>query len=403
MNHCILQKIIKFLPLLVLILSNLFLSGCWDRQELNDLAMVTAAGIDQTSDETIELSVLVYIPKGGGGELGTASSGGGVGTQKLVRSATGKTMAEAMAKLQELLPRHIFWGICKVFIIDADVGKEGIAEQVDFIMRYPQIRERTKIFLSKQKVKDILSLMPPLERDISEVLRELASLKIGMEVTTKDLAEMFMSDSGDIGVPWIKILPPEEGDKKNQTIAYITGTAIFKKDKLIGYIDDSVTRGVLWLRDEIEFAIITVEPKEANGYISINSLKSKSELVPKIEQGKWKITLKAFSEHDIVQNTTNLDMADPKVVKMLQKLLEKNIEERVELALEEVQKGLKADIFGFAEAFHREYPKVWKTEKYRWDEIYPDVEVKIDVKANIRRQGMNSVNPNFSLKEAKEE
>lgn len=93
-------------------------------------------------------------------------------------------------------------------------------------------------------------------------------------------------------------------------------------------------------------------------------------------------------------------MTDPKVVKMLQKLIEKKIKKKVELALEEVQKGLKSDIFGFAEAFHREYPTVWKTEKYRWDEIYPDVEVTIDVKVNIRRQGMNSVNPGISLKEA---
>lgn len=57
-----------------------FLSGCWDRTEITDLAIVTAASIDKKDNNQIELSVQVFIPSsissGGGGQGGGASQGG---------------------------------------------------------------------------------------------------------------------------------------------------------------------------------------------------------------------------------------------------------------------------------------------------------------------------------------
>jgi spore germination protein KC len=212
MNH-------KKIPLLLFLhLSIILLSGCWDRQEVNDLALVTAAGIDKKSDETIELTVLVYIPKDGGSQQSMEGSGGDGGNQKLVRSAEGTTIADAMSKLQEKLPRLIFWGHSEVFIFDEDLAKNGISCHIDFIIRHPQLRERSQIFISKQKAKEILSLLPPLERDVSEVLRELATHKIGLEITAKELAQMLISDSSASTVPWIKILPSEEGEVKRKPL-----------------------------------------------------------------------------------------------------------------------------------------------------------------------------------------
>jgi spore germination protein KC len=367
------------------------LSGCWDRKEVNDLALITAAGIDKVSDKSLELSVLVYIPKSAGSGQSMDGSGGGGAAQTLVRSAKGVTIAEAMAKLQEKLPRHVFWGHTEVFIFNEQVAKTGLSKHIDFMMRHPQLRERSQPFISHQKAKDVLGLLPPLERDLATVLSELESLHVGLEVSVKDFSEMLLSESGDTAVPWIKILPAQKGKPKNDTIAYIAGTAIFKKDKLVGKIDDSITRGLLWLRNEVRLATVTVNPKGTNGYVSLNLQKASSDLVPKFENGKWKMVLKTNAEADIIQNTTNLDMNNPKVIKLLQQLLRQDIEERVNLALDQVQKKMKADVFGFGDAFYRKYPHLWNKEKYRWDEIYPNVEVSIESKIKIRRQGMNSM------------
>ncbi|MFC4799733.1 Ger(x)C family spore germination protein [Neobacillus sp. GCM10023253] len=379
----------KGLLYFILICSVILLSGCWDRNEVNDLALITAAGFDKFADDKIELTVLVYIPKGGSNAQAMESNNTGA-SQTLVRSAVGKTVADAMAKLQEKLPRKIFWGHTDVFLLHEELAKKGIAEHVDFIMRHPTLRERGQIFVSSQKAKKLLRLMPPLERDLSEVLKELSQHKLGLNITTKKLAQMLLGDSGDCALPWITILPPESKHKPLQTIAYITGTAIFKKDKMVGIIDDSVTRGVLWLRNEILLGVITIKPPKTNGYISVNVLQAQSKLVPKIQNGIWTITLKSESASDIVQNTTNLDVSDPVVVKSLEPLLAKEVEKRIRQARNQVQEKMKADIFGFAEAFHRKYPDVWNKKKNHWNEIYPNVELKFETKSHIRRQGLTS-------------
>ncbi|WP_423802538.1 Ger(x)C family spore germination protein [Neobacillus sp. SAB-20_R2A] len=380
----------KGLLYFLLICLVILLSGCWDRNEVNDLALITAAGFDKFADDKIELTVLVFIPKGGGSNTQTMESSNGGASETLVRSAAGKTVADAMAKLQEKLPRKIFWGHTDVFIFHEELAKQGIAKHIDFIMRHPTLRERGQIFVSSQKAKKVLKLMPPLERDLSEVLKELSQHKLGLNITTKKLAQMLVGDSGDCALPWITILPPESKKNPNRTIAYSTGTAIFKRDKMIGIIDDSVTRGVLWLRNEILLGVITIKPPKTDGYISVNVLQAQAKLIPKIQNGKWTITLKSVSASDIVQNETNLDVSNPVVAKSLEPLLAREIEKRIKKARNQVQEEMKADIFGYAEAFHRKYPNIWNKEKYRWDEIFPDVELKFDTECHIRRQGLTS-------------
>ncbi|WP_245552849.1 Ger(x)C family spore germination protein [Brevibacillus massiliensis] len=187
----------KLLQILLVCHTVLLLTGCWDRKEVNDLAIVTAAGVDKKAGKTIELSVQVFIPKAAGTGPGGLGEGGGGGTapQTLVRSAVGVTIAEAMAKLQEEFPRKIFWGHNDVFIIDEKLAKEGIRPHIDFLLRHPQTRERAFVFISRDTAREILSLNPPLERNIADVLRELAKLQIGMKVTIKDLAQMLTSDT----------------------------------------------------------------------------------------------------------------------------------------------------------------------------------------------------------------
>ena len=42
-----------------------------------------------------------------------------------------------------------------------------------------------------------------------------------------------------------------------------------------------------------------------------------------------------------------------------------------------------ADIFGFGEMLHKKYSNEWKTLKDNWDEIYPTIELNIDVESKI--------------------
>lgn len=181
----------------ILFLLIFFLGGCWDRTELNDLALITAIAFDKAETNQVKVTVQIVIPQNqsGGGMMG-GGSGGGAAKRSTVRSEeSGFDTADALSKLQRKIPRKLFWGQCKIFIFSDTLAKSGIREQFDFLVRHPQPRERGFMFISKGKAADALELFPPIERSSAEVLRKLTELQIGIRVTMEQLSIMLKGDS----------------------------------------------------------------------------------------------------------------------------------------------------------------------------------------------------------------
>ncbi|AZV41972.1 Ger(x)C family spore germination protein [Peribacillus asahii] len=361
------------------------LTGCWDRAEVNDVALIKGVGVDRIDDNTIEVTVEISVPQalGQGGGQGQGQGGGGL-TQVAARSGKGKTVPEALEKLQEQLPRKIFWGHSEVIIINEKLAKEGIRDSIDYFIRDPRPRIRSYVFVAKESAKEILSLKTQLYSP-SEVLWDMAESQTLMHVTLVDLLQRLVS--GDVFIPMVHKLPPPKGKKSNETIAYIYRTAIFKKDKMIGSIDDELTRGVKWIQNDVKDSQITLLPEGAQGYISMTLREADVKLVPKIKGDKWEITIKTRTTEEIVLNETNIQVKSPKEINSLEKQLVKQLEGRLKRAVKKVQKEQKADILGFGEAFERKYPKEWREAKDKWDDIYPQVEVKYDIETTILRMG----------------
>jgi len=371
-------------------ISCFMLSGCWDRTELNDLALVTGIGIDQKGKD-IMLTVQLIVPKqlGGATSMGTNNSAGSGGAT-IVRSGTGKTLADAIANLQEKLPRRLFWGHVKAIVFGEKTAKTGIQPHLDFLSRNPQTRLRANVLVADGTAKSMLELLPLIEQSSAEVMRELSKSKILMDVTLKDVLQMLSSDSKAAALPMVKILPPEKEKTELETIPFINRTAIFKNDKMIGSIDDKLTRGVLWVRDEIKQANITVSLDGKKAKITATIIRAHTQLIPKYEKGKWKMEIHIASQDDILLNGTTLSLYNQQHLRALEKALAKATTKRIKASLQKVQKEMNADILGFADVFHRKYPKEWNLVKNKWNNIFPTVEVTVKSKVTVQRPGMNT-------------
>lgn len=365
----------------------LFLSGCWDSTEVNDLAIITAAGLDLTEDHQLELSVKIYLtsPSGSQQSGGMSEPGGGGAGKSVVRSAKGVNMADAASKLQQVISRKVFWGQAEVFLFGERLAKEGLTEPMDYLTRHPTPRERANVFVSKGSAKEVLLLDPPIERSVADALREMAASQTGLNITMKELAQMMAGKSRAAVIPLVEIKPKQENQ---EPFPFIQGTAILKNGKMVGRMNDVATRGIMWLRNEVKRATVTVSPKNTQGFVSLLLLRSRAQLVPHIRGDNWSITVRIDARDDIVENTTDLDLSVPKHIEPLETELEDDINRRVNMALAQAQKKMKADIFQFADAFYRKYPKIWNQNKDRWDEIYPNVEVRLETNVKVARPGL---------------
>ncbi|QHW33197.1 Ger(x)C family spore germination protein [Paenibacillus rhizovicinus] len=394
MNH---RRLFRACLLAAGLVGTSLLAGCWDRTEVNDLALITGAAIDRYDDKQIQLSVQIFIPRassGGGGSGGMEMGAkGGVGSSNtFVISAIGENIADALSHLQEKMPRKLFWGHAEVIIFGEAEARKGIRDDVDYLMRAPQPRERAYIYVSQGKAKNSLDIPSVLERDSSEALREIAKSKASMSVTMTELSKMLTGDSGAAALPWIKKNAPNSKKNPDKVVSYANGTAIFRGDRMIGVVDETTTRGILWLRNEIKYAVVTVNPEGAKGNVSMKLLRSKTKLIPHIKDGKWSMTVRIRTESDALQNTTSQNlMSGTLAAKRVQKAMNADMLARVSLALLKVQRELKADVFDFAGEFHRAYPKTWHRAQNRWDELFPEVEVTVLPDSRLLRPGLSDV------------
>ena len=373
----------------ILLSGSLFLlSGCWDRVEVNDLAIVTAAAIDKKDDDRIELSLQVFIPKAmsSGGGQGGGGGGGGGEPVTLVSSHVGKNLAEALSKLQTEIPRKVFWGHCHIFIFGEEVAREGIQDHLDFLLRHPQPRERAFVFVSEGKARAIIELQTRLESFSAETIRRQANLGAGVKTTLQELDAMLSSESHAAALPLLKI-STEKGSQEEYQFPNMIGTAVFKKDKMVGTLSLAKTRGVVWLRNEIEDYTVTLELKNKDGDISLNPVSTHVTMIPRIYNDEWIMDVNIRTEGAVIQNRTNLDLTNPKSLRIVEGAFQEDIKKRMRTTIQELQEQLDTDILNFAKEFHHKYPKQWGSVKNRWDEIFPQVIVNVNVKGNIRRQG----------------
>jgi spore germination protein KC len=372
---------------LFLFICPFLLTGCWDATETNHLAIVLAAAIDKSNDQ-VKVSVHILVPQGAvsDGHHGTGGSGA-----TIVRTALGESVTDAISKIQGKTSRKLFWGQCKVYIFGEEVAKDGLRDEMDFLVRHPEPRNHSFLLVSEGEASSILKIQSHLEGFIGKALRELVNEHVGVVITLKEFQQMINRDAGGALLPYIY---PETLKKIEEKGAEIVdpnfGTAIFKRDRMVGTIDQGITRGVLWLTDELRGTGVTIKPKNEGGTITLDPVRENSAIVPKIENGKWKINIKIKAEGSIIQNSTHLDVMNPEVNKMVEKEMGKAIEQRINQALEQVQKEMKADVFDFASAFERKYPAKWDEVRNQWDEIYPTVEVGIDLKTYVRRPGLST-------------
>ena len=361
------------------------LAGCWDRVEIQDLSIITAAAVDRLEDGKTRVSVQIFIPRTiTSGQTGEDPSHGST----FVREGTGANLAEAISMLQVNVPRRLFWGQCKIFIFGDKLAKNGIRKEIDYLTRSAGPRGNSFLFVSEGEGKRILTLVPPLERYSGEALKKLTQDEYGTRTKLIDVDKGLMAEGESISMPYIKKLESNEKSRKaNDTIPVIDGTAIFNQDKMAGTLNVRESRGLLWLKDDVKRSTLSIKLNGEKGEITMTPALGKSKFSPKIKDGRWIMNLNIKLEGDIVQNETYLNLMNEEVMMKINKEYEVFLKERVAHTIEKLQQEIKVDIIDFGRRFHQKYPKEWNKVRAKWDEKFPEVEVKINVDAEVRRPG----------------
>ncbi|MFF2887391.1 Ger(x)C family spore germination protein [Paenibacillus sp. NPDC057967] len=370
------------------------LTGCWDRIEVNDIAIILGAGIDQEKDNKVKLSVEIYLPSPGGNESGSGQEGmeserknGNI----LVSSATGTSMADAMSKLQERLSRRLYWGHNNVYVFGKERAERGFNDDLDFFLRYVRARERTNIYVTQGKAIDTMGVIPRLDQNLMEALTELSKTEVSIDVDLKTVMEQIVeTPEQTYTIPYIltSAVMSEKKHLRNANVPYFKGLTIFKKGQMIGSLNHELTHGYFWITNQIKPSTILTAAVAKDETIAVHLTTSKSRLIPKIDgSGKWHMELVIECEGNLIQNASRLDYSVTEQLVEMETLFEQMIKNQIDKSLNVIQQKYKSDILGYSKLYRRKYPKQWAAAKSEWSETFRRIETNTQVNIQIRRPG----------------
>lgn len=393
----------KNLIIISLIFLILMLSGCWSKRELNDLALVAALGIDFVDDE-YAISAQVIDPS-------QVSSKQSASEQAPVVTyhAQGKTVFEAIRKILASSPRKLYFAHLQLVVIGEELAINGLRDTVDFLGRDQEIRNDFTVIVSQQATaKDVLNVLTPIEKIPANKM--LNSLKVmqdawgsTLEVDIEDLVTKLGVNDQYFVLSAIEVL----GDKSlgiDQTnverietpvMLKFTGLAIFKEDKLLGYLDEYNSKSLNYLNNKIK-STIEIISCPSKGEFSTEITQSKTKTKGVIIDGKPTINISMNVVQNVAEVNCDIDLTTLKTIDWINNQTEEHIKKNIEQVLNILQENYQADVLGFGEAIHRADPKEWKKIKNDWEKIYPKVEV--NVKVHVNTQGLGTMQ-NSKLKE----
>ncbi len=363
----------------ILILISIFLlTGCYNYQELNNLAIVKGASIDYQNNNYIVNYAISNANQNKNGEFSNKTA---------LLEGKGVTISDAIAEMNLSSPKELYIGHMVVLIVSEEVAKNGINNVADFFFRNPMSKKTFQIIVSKNcEAKDALKILSPLSTFPAEnIAKNITSENSSFVVNTTLLS--FLKSIKDPGIepiaPSITIVGNKKSGEKEDNLTStsidnyvkIEPLAIFKDDIFIKWADEDFSKGLTILYNQSAAIKITSECPNGNIVFSLNSLKIDKNF--KIDNKiNFKINIKANTE--IEEMSCNYDLKNQNNLKEIEKILVNKIKNILNKTINEI-KETKIDSIGLGfYIYQNDYQNFLRIKDNYINHL--DVEFEIDPK-----------------------
>lgn len=388
------KKYVKLILFLLLIgMLPLGLCSCWDKVELDELAIVLGVGIDKAaSADGIDLTI--QIEKNSGTDTSSSSSSspsGGENPNFINLTESGTNVSTTLDEFSHIVSREIYIAHNQLIVFGNDLAKEGIRDQMDYFLRNYQGRLTVNVCIARGKAKDLFDESSGLDQIPAVKVADLienqnASLEV-VDLKVADLMMDLASSTKSMVAPYLEII--NDGEEDHISIA---GSAVFKDDKVVGELDPTETRGYLWVQNKVTNGKFLVNVLDEQATLSV--VKAESKVDPVIHKdGSVAVKITVKEEGILESQTGSATLSTQDHIELLQKAAAKAIKSEIRQTLNKSME-LGTDIYGFGDMLKQKYPHKWKAMEGNWDDLYQNIDVQIEVTAKVRGDG-RLINPDY--------
>lgn len=375
-----LRRKLKALLCMTLAIMALWMAvGCQSARELTELVIVMGIGMDNDEENpgNVKITAQIALPeKMTTSQNGGTSSSGSENPYYNLESSADNTF-EAVREYTHMETGELYIAHMQVFVIGREMAQRGIASYMDYFIRSREPRPTVKIVISETTARDVLDVKSSMAllpaADIAKLMETQTANSQSKETNLLDYINAMQSSTASFIAPIIRI-----EEKKSEKVVSIKGMAVFKRDRMVGELSGEETRGVLWALGDVKNTVINVGI--GGGIASFNVLSARSDISPAVSDGKVTIKISVSVTSELLEQTSEENLATQENIKKLQKLAGEVICTEIGLAYHKAA-ALDADVFGFGEIVRKHCSKYWSDMEPDWDRLFTGI--TLDIKADV--------------------
>ncbi|MBU3177440.1 Ger(x)C family spore germination protein [Clostridium estertheticum] len=364
----------------IIIICPIMFCGCWNYSEIDKLGIVAGMAIDK---DVLSGKYILTI------ELITSESQGASSTtSSKTYTSEGYSIFNAERTMVSKVGLALFWSQAKVVIISDSVANSGVLPILDWVNRDSDLRPDMWLLIAKGN-------------SASEILKatsspnEIASFNLDDTMNLQKLLSKFPASR-----VW-SFVDRLSSEGHSQTVAtvkaeldddiitsHVDGCAIFKSDKLVGYLDGTETLYMLMIKNKIQEGLIPLKKVSGSDTnVTLEIFENKTKLTPLYKNGKASLTIDINPVVIIAEVEGSKDFMNEENLKTLQSETEKQIENNIQSLISKIQKNYDNDVLGLGDIFEKESPKVHDDFKNKGENIFAKVKTKVNVHLQIKGSG----------------
>jgi germination protein, Ger(x)C family len=354
------------------------LCGCWNYKEIDSMAIVAGMAIDKdiiTNKYTITVEIITSQSQGSSSIISSEFySSEGDSILSAERAVVGKTG----------IP--LLWYEAKVAIISESVARDGVIPVIDWSNRDSDLRADMWMIITKgNSAAEVLKNKFKPDQIVSLHLND--TMNRGKLLSKFPESKLWSFIDGIASEGKSEAVAAVKNGPSNGTIDHI-GCAIFKSDKLVGYLNGDETLYMLMIKNKIKEGVITLKNvSNSDTSITLEIFENRTKLTPLYNNGKVSLIIDIYPVSIISEVGGSKDFMKEENLEILQSEAEKKIKTQVQYLISKLQKDYDCDVLGFGELFEKERPKVSENFKKNGEDIFTSLTTEVNVHLQIRASG----------------
>ncbi len=355
--------------IIILFILTFLLTGCYDYQELNNLAIISGVSIDFIDDEFVVMYEILNSKKGEESSKSSSSSG-----KTYYIEGSGDTLENAFHDANLKVNKEPYFSHIKVILFSEKVASLKMDLVMDFMLRNPNIRNIfIPVISAGIDAKELLN-SPTTENPVcSEAIRNMIETNSSYEnIAVNQDFEMFADQLLDLRKDaYMNAITKSEGKIE------LAGLGAFHDLKLAIILDpeEAATFNVLNNTSYNHYVKLSCE-KEKEKYTIIDLYDNGSS---KIELEDQKLKLKSYLTASIVEDDCHYDFRKTSSYVELEKKFNEVVEKEYRALIQKL-KTYQTDILQIKDSIYKSKRKEID-QWYTYDFIY-------DIDVNINKNGL---------------